>query len=127
MAKQAKKVASTQAAPAVAPEAPATQAPAPEQAAPATQAPAKMVRYAARNWGSDWVVTTLVNNPKRPGSKSHARWAACHGPAGSTQTVAQYVKAVGNATLANADLRWGMAPQRGFYRIDPPQAAAQEA
>lgn len=75
-------------------------APAPAQA---------RVRYATRTWGPNSVITVNVANPKI--GKSAARFALYT----NGMLVHQYTSAVGNKTLANADLRWDSA--RGYVTI----------
>jgi hypothetical protein len=57
------------------------------------------------------VIKVLVSNPKREGSKAHARFALYR----TGMTVAEYRAAVGDATNARADLAWDQ--KHGFIRI----------
>jgi hypothetical protein len=100
--------------------------PAPAAAPAATPAAPKAGRYAPTAWGPNHVIT-FKPNPKRAGTHAHTRYAL-HVPG---QTVAQYVAACAaygqahaagawcNATIANLDLRWGVA--HGFYTLTAPQ------
>lgn len=87
-------------------------------ATPVVATPGK-VRYATRVWSDNWVIGNIIPNPKR-GASQHRFALMANG-----QTVAQYCQAVvaaglGNRALAQADLRWGTAPQRSQFTVTPP-------
>lgn len=91
--------------------APVEVAPAPVEVAP-VEAKAAKVRYAKRDWAATDIITLLVEkNPKS--KKSAGRYALYR----TGMSVAEYAEAVGNKTLANADLRWDVA--RNFISIAP--------
>jgi hypothetical protein len=59
-------------------------------------------QWASKNTMDAAVIKVLVSNPKREGSKAHARFALYR----TGMTVAEYRAAVGDATNARADLAW---------------------
>jgi hypothetical protein len=65
------------------------------------------------SFDQDAIVTVLVDNPKKPMTKGHARWEAGYPKVNETKTVAQAIK---DGVLL-ADLRWDS--ERAFIRIDP--------
>ena len=102
---------------------------APVVAVAATPAPVKVAKYAPAQAvvNPNAVITVVrVGNPKRAGTKAHARYGQFHGAAGTTQTVGAFVQAYVAAglggLLARADLRWEMA--HGFITIEAPVAIA---
>lgn len=93
----------------------ASTAPAP---APAPAAPVAAGKPATHP--GHYVVHVLVANPKKPGSKSHARFALYQ----TGQTVSAYLAACAaagqKARAARADLTWDTDAARGFVAVLPP-------
>lgn len=90
------------------------------------EAKAKKARYAPTSVLVDNAVITVVKaNPKRVGSKAHARYAQFHR---AGQTVAEYIAANKAANmsgmLARNDLRWDL--EHGHIEIALPEMQAAE-
>lgn len=95
------------------------QAPAPA-ATQAVEAPkAKKLRYAPVQVlaNPDWVITSVAANPKRPGSKAHAKYSLFEIGLSIKQVEEKFVAAGYQRLKARNELRWDL--EHGFITVEP--------